>query len=291
VIEEGQPVSPSSREREYARRRYQEWQDRQAAKRAQQRRRRQQLTIAAAAVAVVAVIVAGVLLLNRGGGTTTASASATPSATASGAASASVSASAGSTAGPNPCPTPTVKPPATPQSFAKAPDPSLAQAKAWTMTITTSCGDVVAELDGAKAPKAVANAIFLSGKKFWDGSPCHRLGAEGLNILQCGDPTGTGTGGPGYEFGPVENAPADGVYKAGVIAMARAQSETSQGSQFFIVFKDTTLPGGYTVFGRVTKGLDVITKIAAGGVGTPSSDGSGPPARPLSIVSTQVVPG
>jgi peptidyl-prolyl cis-trans isomerase B (cyclophilin B) len=157
----------------------------------------------------------------------------------------------------------------------------------------TTCGDVVISLDGAKAPKAVANAIFLSGKKFWDGSPCHRLGAPGFSILQCGDPTGTGSGGPGYSFGPVENKPAGDVYKKGVVAMARTSDPNSNGSQFFILFGDTQIPGdtgGYTVFGQVTKGLDVIEKVAAGGVSQPGQDGSGPPARPISIVSTTVAP-
>ena len=76
-------------------------------------------------------------------------------------------------------------------------------------------------------------------------------------MLQCGDPNGDGTGGPGYTFGPIENVPKDGVYPAGTIAMANAGQPDSQGSQFFIVYKDTTLPrGGYTVFGQVTSGLD-----------------------------------
>jgi peptidyl-prolyl cis-trans isomerase B (cyclophilin B) len=184
-----------------------------------------------------------------------------------------------------------VKPPAKPQSFGSAPDASLAQGKTWTLTLTTSCGDIVAQLDGAKAPKAVANVIFLSQKKFWDGSPCHRLGTGGLKILQCGDPTGTGTGGPGYSFGPVENPPSDATYRTGVLAMARGQDESSQGSQFFIVYGDTQLGGNYTVFGQITKGLDVVAKVADGGLASVGEDGSsGPPARAISIVSTTVSP-
>jgi peptidyl-prolyl cis-trans isomerase B (cyclophilin B) len=110
-------------------------------------------------------------------------------------------------------------------------------------------------------------------------------------MLQCGDPTGTGTGGPGYQFGPVENAPADGIYKRGRLAMARVGTENSQGSQFFILFGDTQLPGGYTVFGTITQGLDVIDKVAAGGLASLGADGgSGPPARSISIVSTSVTP-
>jgi len=297
VTEEGQRVSPSSREREYARRRYEEWQKRLADKRVQQARQRRRVMIAGAALAVV-LVGAGSLLLftgNKDSDTATTALQPTGSPTASGASApaspsptGAISASPG--AGPNPCPAPGPKP-AKPQSFASAPDASLAQGKNWTFTIKTSCGDVVVTLDGAKAPKAVANAIFLSQKKFWDGSPCHRLGLGTLKMLQCGDPTGTGTGSPGYQFGPVENAPTDGNYKRGVLAMARASSQDSQGSQFFIVFGDTPLPGGYTVFGTVSKGLDIIDKVAAGGVASLGEDGgSGPPARAISIVSTNVTP-
>ena len=285
-------MSPISREREYQRRRYEKWQSKQNEKRARQQRQRRRVLIAGAAVAVILVVTGTLLVLRGGGSDGTAALSASSPATSPGAsASGSPSAGASSTAGPNPCPQPTVKAPQTPQKFGSAPEASLAEGRSWTLTIKTSCGDVVATLDGKKAPKAVANAVFLAQKKFWDGSPCHRLGSGTLKMLQCGDPTGTGTGGPGYTFGPVENAPADGVYKRGMLAMARAQSEDSQGSQFFILFGDTPLPGGYTVFGTVTKGLDIIDKVAAGGLASVGQDGgSGPPAHPLSVVSTSVTP-
>lgn len=286
-------MSPKSREREYARRRYEQWQNKQAIKLQRQRRQRRQALIAGIGVLAVLAVGGTVLVLTNGSDDATTQASASPGAGASADPSASASAGAATapaTAGPNPCPAPTVKAPAKPEQFSAAPNASLAAGKNWKLTITTSCGPVVAELDGAKAPKAVANAVFLSQKRFWDGSPCHRLGAEGLFMLQCGDPTGSGSGGPGYEFGPVENAPSNGVYPAGAIAMARSTSESSQGSQFFILFKDTQLGGKYTIFGKITSGLDVITKVAAGGVATPGSDGSGPPSRPISIVTTAVAP-
>jgi peptidyl-prolyl cis-trans isomerase B (cyclophilin B) len=181
-----------------------------------------------------------------------------------------------------------VSAPATPGSWKSAPPKTLAAGKSWTLTLKTTCGDVVATLDGAKAPQAVSSAIFLSRNGFWNGSPCHRLTTAGIYVLQCGDPTGTGTGGPGYSFGPVENAPKDGVYPAGTIAMARSQSPDSNGSQFFIVYKDSSLPApGYTVMGRITKGLDVVTKVAAGGA---EGGSDGKPQRPISIVSTDVAP-
>jgi peptidyl-prolyl cis-trans isomerase B (cyclophilin B) len=285
-------VSPISREREYARRRYEKWQSKQAVKMAKQARQRRVAIISGVAVTVVLVIAGAALMLTGGSsGDTTTAAGATPTPELSASASPEASTSPSVSAGPNPCPAPAVKPPAKPQSFSTVPAKSLAQGKSWTFTLTTSCGDIVAELDGAKAPQAVANAVFLSGKGFWNGSPCHRLGADGLFMLQCGDPTGTGTGGPGYEFGPIENAPTDNIYRAGSLAMARTQDPNTQGSQFFLVFKDTQLGDGYTVFGHITKGLDVVTKVAAGGVATPGSDGSGPPARAISIVRTAVTPG
>jgi peptidyl-prolyl cis-trans isomerase B (cyclophilin B) len=291
-------VSPISREREYARRRYEKWQSKQAVKRARQRRQRRVVIVSGAAVVVVLAI-SGVVFALTGSDpdTTTATPAPTtspepPAASPDTSPEPSTTSSASTSAGPNPCPVPTVKPPATPQSFTSAPDPSLAQGKTWTFTITTSCGDIVAELDGAKAPKAVANTVFLSGKKFWDGSPCHRMTVEGLRMLQCGDPTGTGTGGPGYGFGPPENAPADKIYKRGVLAMARTSDlAKGQGSQFFLVFGDSPLDGDYTVFGKVTKGLDILDKVAAGGVTEPDAGGTTAPVRKISIVRTSVSPG
>src|SRR5699024_3762201 len=97
------------------------------------------------------------------------------------------------------------------------------------------------------------------------------------SLLQCGDPTATGTGGPGYTFGPIENAPSDDQYAAGTVAMARqANDADSMGSQFFLVFSDTTLPsdsaGGYTVFGHITSGLQILKEIGQTGTADGSRD-------------------
>ena len=106
-------------------------------------------------------------------------------------------------------------------------------------------------------------------------------------MLQCGDPNGDGTGGPGYSYGPIENAPADDVYPAGTIAMARQPGDAeSQGSQFFIVYEDSTIPsddaGGYTVIGRITEGLDALkTEMLDFGTADDAPDGA--PVRPISI--------
>ncbi|HEX5512160.1 MAG TPA: peptidylprolyl isomerase [Actinomycetales bacterium] len=272
----------SKREREYARKRYAKWQERQEERLQHQRVVRQRWITAGTVVAVIALI-GGIFFFvskNKGDDATQAS----PDPTASASASPSASAS-----GNNPCPSPTVKPPAQPKQFEKAPDSKLAEDRTWTATIATSCGDIQMELYGDKAPQSVASFAYLAKQNFFVGTPCHRLTTQGIYVLQCGDPTGTGTGGPGYSWGPVENAPADDNYPAGTLAMARQGNKAdSQGSQFFIVYKDSTIPsdtaGGYSVFGKVTKGLEIVQQIAEGGL---AADGVAP-ARAISIEGVTV---
>ncbi|MDN4486729.1 peptidylprolyl isomerase [Demequina sp. SYSU T00039] len=169
------------------------------------------------------------------------------------------------------------------------PDPATAEGATWTATVSTNQGDLVVELDGAAAPQAVASFLALAGDGYFDGTDCHRLTTAGIYVLQCGDPTGTGTGGPAYRFGPVENAPADDVYPAGTLAMARVGGDgESMGSQFFLVYEDSTIPadaaGGYTVFGHVVDGLDIVDRVAAAGTITGDTDG-----RPaLSVIVNEV---
>ncbi|WP_201520801.1 peptidylprolyl isomerase [Gulosibacter hominis] len=173
-----------------------------------------------------------------------------------------------------------------------APDPALAENRTWTGTLTLN-HDVTLEIEitGDTAPQAAANFIALSQSHFYDNTPCHRLTTEGIYVLQCGDPTGTGSGGPGYQFGPLENVPKDGIYRTGTIAMARAQAPDSMGSQFFIVYEDSPLPApGYTVFGRVTGGMDQLqTKIVDSGVEQGiASPTDGPPAQPVTITGIEL---
>jgi peptidyl-prolyl cis-trans isomerase B (cyclophilin B) len=180
--------------------------------------------------------------------------------------------------------TPTPTPSA---SAAPVPSADLAGDRTWTGSLTLNDTALAVELDGAAAPQAVSSTISLVDSGFYDGLTCHRLTTEGIFVLQCGDPNGDGSGGPGYSYGPIENAPADGVYPAGTIAMARQSGNAdSQGSQFFIVYDETTLPadaaGGYTVIGRVTSGLDALrTDITDFGTADGSTDGA--PVRPVSI--------
>lgn len=171
------------------------------------------------------------------------------------------------------------------------PPASAAEGRDWTTTLTTSAGDLTLTLDGAAAPQAVASFVSLAESGYFDGTSCHRLTTSGIYVLQCGDPTGTGTGDPGYKFGPVENAPTDDVYPAGTLAMARRGGDAeSMGSQFFIVYEDSTIPsdaaGGYTVFGQVTEGLSIVEGVANAGTITGEPDGQ--PAQSVIVNEVSV---
>ena len=167
----------------------------------------------------------------------------------------------------------------------------------WKGDLVINKVDLKITLHGNLAPQAVANFIKLANDGYYSpGQACHRLVTSGIYVLQCGDPKGDGTGGPGYSFGPIENAPtaSAGVaptYKKGWLAMARtANSSTSQGSQFFIVYKDSQIPndtaGGYTVFGEITSGLDGLNSVFNGGVKGGGTDGK--PAVSAAIQSISV---
>lgn len=156
------------------------------------------------------------------------------------------------------------------------------------VTMTTSAGVVEFTMDLAKAPCTAHSFAFLAGKSFYHNSPCHRILTTGSYMLQCGDPSGTGQGGPGYQFGS-ENLPtgANPPYPAGTVAMANASDPTTNGSQFFLVFKDSTFDGpNYTVFGKITRGLDVLLKVAAGGAGGANQDTPNIKVQITSVVVT-----
>jgi peptidyl-prolyl cis-trans isomerase B (cyclophilin B) len=175
-----------------------------------------------------------------------------------------------------------------------APDASLSEGRTWTGEIVLN-GDIPLgiELDGVNAPQATAGWIQDVSTGYYDGKTCHRLAtSDGFAFLQCGSLDGTGASDPSFSYGPVENAPADSVYPAGTIAMARVgDSPYSNSHQFFIVTDTTTLPsdtaGGYTVVGRVTSGLEkLIQDVTSAGIGTPGADGvSGTPAVPTTITT------
>jgi peptidyl-prolyl cis-trans isomerase B (cyclophilin B) len=291
-------VTPKNRERAYEKRRYEEWQERLTAKQARNQRARRTSAIVGTALLAVAII-GGVFLLitnNDDDSTNTAAPAATPSAPAASAPASAPASATSAAAAKSDCPAVKVQPPASPQQFAKVPAASAAKNKNWDLTLKTTCGTIDIELDGKAAPQAVSSMLFLAKAGYFDGTKCHRLTDTGIFVLQCGDPTATGSGGPGYEFGPVENAPKDNVYKAGTIAMARQGGNAkSMGSQFFLVYKDSTIPsdaaGGYTVMGEITKGMDVLKKVAKAGALPADQSGNTAPVSAVSIASTTVSAG
>jgi peptidyl-prolyl cis-trans isomerase B (cyclophilin B) len=181
----------------------------------------------------------------------------------------------------------TAPPSARPQQQHYSSEPKLTiQPTTYTATIATNCGTITVALDGKAAPHTVNSFVFLAGKHYFDNTKCHRLTTSGIFVLQCGDPTGTGTGGPGYQFRD-ENL-SGATYPAGTVAMANAGPGTN-GSQFFFVYADTpSLPPNYTPFGHVTSGLDILKAVAAKG-STPQGDGA--PNQPVVITSFTVTKG
>ncbi|MDQ1685480.1 MAG: peptidyl-prolyl cis-trans isomerase [Frankiaceae bacterium] len=177
---------------------------------------------------------------------------------------------------------------AKPQTFGSEP-PLTVKSGTYVATITTNCGKIVANLDATKAPHTVNSFAFLAGKQYFDGSPCHRLTTSGIYVLQCGDPTGQGTGGPGYTI-PDENL-AGAKYPAGTLAMANTGQPHTGGSQFFFCYADTPLPPQYTPFGTVTAGLDVLQAIAKNGEDDANGPGDGHPKSAVVILSFTVAKG
>ncbi|MFZ3469115.1 peptidylprolyl isomerase [Streptomyces sp. 4.24] len=173
----------------------------------------------------------------------------------------------------------------------QSPSPAMAiDAKAkYTFDLKTSAGDVKFEMDAAKTPQTVNSFKSLADKNFFDKTKCHRLTTSGIFVLQCGDPQGTGTGGPGYTIAD-ENLESLGkpneqgqvVYPAGTVAMANTGQPGSGGSQFFLVYKDSPLAPSYTPFGKIdAAGLKVLEEVAKAGTADGGQDGA--PKTPVTI--------
>jgi peptidyl-prolyl cis-trans isomerase B (cyclophilin B) len=182
---------------------------------------------------------------------------------------------------PDPCAKPAEGSAGTEQ-WKKEPSVTVDTAAKYTFSLETTCGDIALDLDAKDAPHTVNSFAFLAGKGFFDHTKCHRLTTSGIYVLQCGDPTGTGSGGPGYTIGD-ENLTAFGkagasgavTYKAGTVAMANTGQKHTGGSQFFLVYKDSPLPPSYTPFGTIDgAGMKVLDKIAAAGESTGQGDGA-----------------
>ena len=150
-----------------------------------------------------------------------------------------------------------------------------------TFTFVTNCGNIVVTTVGAKAPITLTQLSTLARGGYFNNSLCHRLTTQGLYVLQCGDPTATGGGGPNFTYRD-ENLPAEGLnnYPAGTVAMANSGPGTN-GSQFFLVFADTTLGANYTIWGTVTQGLEIVKAIAKAGVKGGGADGA--PSQQIEI--------
>jgi peptidyl-prolyl cis-trans isomerase B (cyclophilin B) len=250
-------VASNKRERELARMRAERQAARRAATRAARQKRRNTLIAVLSALAVVAVVVVIAVTTKDD----------TPKPTASPSPSASAGACGYTKAG-----TASKKVDGLPSAdgpSVKAPTP---------VTLTTNRGEIVLSLDAAKAPCTTNSFTFLAAQKYFDSTSCHRLTTAGIFVLQCGDPSASGSGGPGYQFGEenltafgAANASGQVVYPRGTIAMANAGPGTN-GSQFFLVYKDSPLAPSYTPFGTITKGLDLLDAVAKAG-STPVSDG------------------
>ncbi len=146
----------------------------------------------------------------------------------------------------------------TQKQYSAPPELTVDLSKAYKATIKTNHGEIKLDLDVERSPQTVNNFVFLANDGYYDGVIFHRV-IEGF-MIQGGDPTGTGMGGPGYKFrDEIEGA---GQYSRGTVAMANAGPNTN-GSQFFIMHKDVGLPHSYTIFGNVTSGLEVVDSIAS----------------------------
>lgn len=171
----------------------------------------------------------------------------------------------------------------------KAPENGAASSKGTVdVTFASTAGDIGLTLDRALAPCTVNSMISLIEQGYYEGTECHRLGTEGLQMLQCGDPTASGSGGPGYKF--KDETFKQLKYGRGILAMANAGPDTN-GSQFFMVFGDAQLPPNYTVFGTISDaGLQVLDKVAREGIDPAGAggDGTGKPSLPVKFTKVTV---
>ncbi|WP_069761444.1 peptidylprolyl isomerase [Streptomyces sp. LUP47B] len=178
---------------------------------------------------------------------------------------------------PDPCDKPAAGKVGT-QTWKKEPALSIDKSAKYTLDLATTCGKIDIALKASAAPHTVNSFDFLANKGFFDHTKCHRLTTNGIYVLQCGDPTGSGSGGPGYTI-PDENLKdkslKSNVYPAGTVAMANTGQAHTGGSQFFLVYQDSQLPPSYTPFGTISEsGMKVLKKIAAAGESTGAGDGA-----------------
>jgi len=294
-----------SRERERRRAR-ERFEQQRSVRLERQRKNRKRAGVGLAVLCVLGLIAGVTTVLVSGGGTATAAKK--PAAKVS--ATASPSASATASASPAAVTEPAQHCSYTSTSAGSVVKSSLPTASpdykaAYTASINTNLGPIKIDLANSKATCTVNSFVHLASDNFWNNTQCHRMSnSDGLYMLQCGDPTAKasqklscssttlGSGGPGYEFAS-ENLPTAGssgsvTYKAGTVAMANAGGATN-GSQFFLVFKDTTLGPDYTPFGTITSGLDILQNVAKAGTScTFAGAGGGVPKDKVVINSVSI---
>ncbi|WP_328539815.1 peptidylprolyl isomerase [Streptomyces sp. NBC_00344] len=258
-------VSSDQRRRQLAREKFERQQERRVTARRKARRRNSVIASAVAVVVVAGAIAYGAGAFRSDKNTEGKDAGASPSA----------SPSASSTAPPEPA-------------------MKIDKKAKYTFTLKTNRGAVALAMDAAKTPHTVNSFKYLADKGFFDGTKCHRLTTSGIYVLQCGDPKGDGSGGPGYTI-PDENltalgkAGADGsvTYPAGTVAMANTGQPHTGGSQFFLVYKDSKLPPTYTPFGTMDDaGLKAVKDVAKAGVAGGSKDGA--PKKAVTVTKATV---
>jgi peptidyl-prolyl cis-trans isomerase B (cyclophilin B) len=270
------------RQRKLARERY----ARQQARREQRAGRMRRVGIIVGVCCVVVALGAASYVAFSGNGSKTPAAAATPTPTPT----AVPTASATPTAAPTPS---TVAEPAThcvyTPSGTAARNVGIPPAKpryrgeTYRAAIKTNRGTIVLDLYNSKATCTVNSFLYLARKNYFSNTPCHRLTTSGIYVLQCGDPTGTGKGGPGYEFANENTAGAK--YVQGTVAMANAGPGTN-GSQFFLVYRNsTTLPANYSLFGKIVSGLGIIQNVAKAGSDNSNGPGDGHPKEKVTIES------
>jgi peptidyl-prolyl cis-trans isomerase B (cyclophilin B) len=267
-------VSTNQQRREAAKRKL----ERQQERRAQQEQRRKRIAkIVALVVAILMVGAITALALHSGSKPTEHATAAVPAATAP--------------AGPCTFPVSPAEPASKPVSAPTDANPPKQGTVA--VSLTTNQGVLPLTLDRAEAPCTVENFLSLTKDGFFNNTPCHRLTTgDGLKVLQCGDPTGSGSGGPGYTIPdepPTNLKPGPGgssIYPSGSVAMAKTSAPNSGGSQFFLVYADSELPPNYTIFGTIApSGVQLLQKIAAAGEDDSNGPGDGKPKMATTIQS------
>ncbi|MET7680889.1 peptidylprolyl isomerase [Streptomyces sp. NPDC005423] len=248
-------VTQEQRKRQLAREKFLRQQQRRTAARRKARMRNSVIASVLGVVVIGSVALYTTGALKDDGKKTAASADVTPSASATSKA-------------PDPCAKPASGKVKT-MTWKKEPAVTVDKSAKYTMKLATTCGDIAIALKASVAPHTVNSFAFLAGKGYFDHTKCHRLTDSGIYVLQCGDPTGTGSGGPGYTI-PDENLKdkslKGGIYPAGTVAMANTGQKHTGGSQYFLVYQDSQLPASYTPFGTVSaSGMKVLKKIAAAG--------------------------